>query len=131
MGIGVTWQPAVPRRCLGQGLAAVGVVGYGVALPRMGCCAPARLCTDHKSSDSCLEEAAPAPLRQNGLRQERGAQPSPGTPQLWHLTPSSLQRQGGGLGYALGTAKLSIPVPPSPLATLGLSVLVLLVGTTR
>lgn len=90
------------------------VLGYGAALPRTGCCAPARLCTDHKSSDSCLEEAAPAPLRQNGLRQERGAQPSPGTPQLWHLTPSRLQRKGGSLGRALGTAKLSIPVPSLP-----------------
>lgn len=64
------------------------------AVPGTGCGAPARLCAAHKSSDSCWGAAAPAPLRQNGLQQERGAHPSPGTPPLWHLTPSSLRGRG-------------------------------------
>lgn len=64
-------------------------------MPGTGCGAPAWLCAAHKSSDSCWGAAAPAPLRQNGLQQERGEHPSPGTPLLWHLTPSSLRGRGG------------------------------------
>lgn len=124
--------PLVPRLCWGSreqaGLAGAGgnlaaflcvptagrchplhATGQGLG---MGWALPASACTDHKSCGSCRGEAAPAPLRQNGLRQEWGA--SPGTPRA--LTPSSLwgQGRGGWLGVPQGHRSCAACMSPCP-----------------